>query len=179
MSIDMFVDPDVDPRVDPPPLADERTTLVGFLRWQRATVELKCAGLDAEAMARRALPPSSMSLLGLVRHLALVERGWFRKILAGQEVPRVFPPEDGPDPAFDGAVADPAVVEQAWRLWREEVAFTDAFIAAAPNLDVTGDEAWRGPMSLRWILVHMIEEYARHNGHIDLLREQLDGAVGQ
>lgn len=175
----MFVDEDKDPRTDPPPRAGERETLAGFLRWQRETMVLKCDGLDAEALARRAMAPSSMSLLGLIRHLADVERAWSRRVLAGQDAPPLFYSRNDPDGDFDGAVPDPEVVAEAWKTWREEVAFTDRFIAEAPDLEITGNDKWRGPISLRWVLVHLIEEYARHNGHIDLLREQIDGAVGQ
>jgi uncharacterized damage-inducible protein DinB len=181
MSIDMFIDPEQDPRTEPPTRAGELATLAGFLRWQRGTLELKCSGLDAAAMARRSVEPSMMSLLGLVRHLTDVERSWFRKIMAGQDVVSRYRSREQPDGDFEGAVADPAVVAEAWRAWREEIAFTDEFVAAAPGLDLVGKvpDAWRGPMSLRWVLTHMIEEYARHNGHADLLRERIDGAVGE
>jgi uncharacterized damage-inducible protein DinB len=181
MSIDMFIDPDKDPRTEPPTRAGELATLAGFLRWQRGTLELKCSGLDAAAMARRSVEPSMMSLLGLVRHLTDVERAWFRKIMAGQDVPPRYRSREQPDGDFEGAVADPAVVAEAWRAWREEIAFADEFVAAAPGLDLVGKvpDAGRGPMSLRWVLTHMIEEYARHNGHADLLRERIDGAVGE
>ena len=181
MSIDMFIEPENDPRTEPPPQAGELATLTGFLLWQRGTLELKCSGLDAQAMARRSLEPSIMSLLGLVRHLADVERSWFRKIMAGQDVPSRYRSRDEPDGDFEGAWPDPDVVAEAWQAWRDEVTFADAFVAAAPSLDVLSEvpDAWRGPMSLRWVLTHMIEEYARHNGHADLLRERIDGAVGE
>ena len=181
MSIDMFIEPEKDPRTEPPTRAGELATLAGFLRWQRGTLELKCSGLDAEAMARRSVEPSMMSLLGLVRHLADVERSWFRKIMAGQDVPSRYRSEDQPDGDFEGARPDPAVVAEAWQAWRDEVAFADRFVAAAPDLDLVGQvpDAWRGPMSLRWVLTHMIEEYARHNGHADLIRERLDGSTGE
>jgi Protein of unknown function (DUF664) len=176
---DMFVDPEHDPREHGPTLADERTTLVEFLRCQRVTLELKCSGLDAGDLARRSVEPSTMSLLGLVRHMADVERTWFRRRMAGQDAPPHFRSDADPDGDFDGAVPDPGVVAQAWEVWRAETAFTDRFVAKAPDLDIVGHDPWRGPVSLREVLVHMVEEYARHNGHADLLRERIDGKVGQ
>ena len=178
---DLFVDFDADPRVEPPPVGDERATLVGFLRWQRHTLELKCSDLDAARLARRSVEPSTMSLLGLLRHLAGVERNWFRKVLAGQDPGPLFTSDDDRDGDFDGAAPDPGLVAEAWRAWRDEVAFADRFVDQAQDLGVTGKipDPWRGPMSLRWVLVHMIEEYARHNGHADLLRERIDGRLGQ
>jgi uncharacterized damage-inducible protein DinB len=176
---DMFVDPENDPRDEPAPVGDERTLLVGFLRWQRQTLELKCSGLDAEDLARRSVEPSTMSLLGLVRHMADVERSWFRRTMAGEDAPRIYYSEDDPDGDFDGAVADPVVVEQAWATWRAEVEFADRFTSEAPDLDVTGSSRWQPAVSLRWVLIHMIEEYARHLGHADLMRERIDGALGQ
>ena len=175
----MFVDPENDPREDGPTLGDERATLVEFLRCQRLTLELKCSGLDAADLARRSVEPSTLSLLGLVRHMAEVERVWFRRRMAGQEAPRLFSSAADPDGDFDGAVPDPEVVAEAWEAWRAEVAFADRFVAEAPDLDVTGNDPNQGPISLRELLVHMVEEYARHNGHADLLRERIDGAVGQ
>jgi uncharacterized damage-inducible protein DinB len=179
MSIDMFVDPGDDPRADPPTRVGERATLVAFLRWHRGTLELKCSGLDAAALARRAVEPSTLSLLGLVRHMAEVERSWFRRVLAGQDAPPHFYYDADPDGDFDGAAPDPEVVAQAWDTWRAEVAFAERFVADAPDLEVTGDHRHYGQVSLRWVLVHMVEEYARHNGHADLLRQRIDGAVGQ
>jgi len=173
----MFVGPDNDPREGGPALGDERATLVELLRCQRLTLELKCAGLDAAGLARRSVEPSTLSLLGLVRHMAEVERSWFRRVLAGQDAPPHFYSDTDGD--FDGAVPDPEVVAEAWDTWRAEAAFTDRFVAEAPDLDVTGNDPWQGPVSLREVLVHMVEEYARHNGHADLLRERIDGRVGQ
>jgi hypothetical protein len=173
---------DDDPRENGPRLGGERVTLVESLRRQRLTLELKCSDLDAEAMARRAVEPSTMSLLGLVRHLADGERATFRVLMARQDVPRLFGPGDGD---FDGAVADPRVVAEAWDAWRAEVDFATRFVAGAPSLDITGDDpenqhgSGGGPMSLREALVGMIEEYARHMGHADLLRERIDGRLGQ
>jgi uncharacterized damage-inducible protein DinB len=174
---EMFVPAERDPRVLGPATGDERTLLVHFLAAQRATLELKCACLDA-ALAQRSVAPSTLSLLGLIRHLADVERRWFRRSLAGQDAPPRFSSPSDPDGDFTGAVPDPKVVAQAWEAWREETAFADAFVAAAPHLGIEGHDSWRGTVSLRWVLVHMIEEYARHNGHADLLRERIDGAIG-
>ncbi len=168
---DMFVHPDDDPRTDGG-FKGERATLTGFLRDQRLTLELNCSGLDAAALARRSVEPSNLSLLGLVRHMAEVERNWFRRRLAGQDAPRLYGEGDAD---FDGAVPDPEVVAAAWANWRAEVAFAERFAAEAPDLDLTGKE---GDI-LREVLVHMIEEYARHNGHADFLRERIDGRVGQ
>ena len=176
---DMFVELESDRRVDAPGQGDERATLLGFLRWQRETLELKCSGLDAADLARRSLEPSKLSLLGLIRHLADVERGWFRRGLAKQEAPPLFYSAIEPDGDFDGALPDPTVAAQAWDAWRAEVAFADEFAGTSDLGGVSVDDAWRGPLSLRWVLVHMIEEYARHNGHADLLRERVDGRVGQ
>ena len=180
---DMFVDPDDDPREQGGEFAGERATLVRYLRDYRLTLELKCAGLDAEAMARRSVPPSNLSLLGLVRHLAGVEQGWFRIVLAGQDVPRHYRSDTDSNGDFDGAVADPAVVAEAWDTWRSEVAFAEKFVEEAPNLDISGHfddgELHRGEIPLRSVMVHMIEEYARHMGHADFLRERIDGRVGQ
>ncbi|MER6315031.1 DinB family protein [Streptomyces sp. NPDC001581] len=185
----MFVHPDEDTRTDGG-FQGERAVLAGYLRDQRLTLELKCAGLDAEALARRSVEPSNLSLLGLVRHLAGVEQYWFRQVMAGQDVRRHYRSEDEPAGEFTGAVADPAVVADAWATWRAEVAFAEQLVAQAPSLDVTGDAGGTGgaggaggagdePMELREVMVHMIEEYARHNGHADFLRERIDGRVGQ
>jgi uncharacterized damage-inducible protein DinB len=147
----MFTDFEADPRADPPPVGDERATLVGFLRWQRRTLELKCSGLDAASLARRAAEPSTMSLLGLVRHLAGVERSWFRKLMAGQDAEPLFTSDTDRDGDFDGAAPDPGLVAEAWQAWRAEVAFADRFVDQAPDLGVTSQipDPWRGPMSLR------------------------------
>ena len=181
----MFIDLEDDPRENGPTLGDERTTLVEALRCERLTLEMKCSGLDAEAMARRSVEPSTMSLLGLVRHLAEQERGTFRVMMAGQDVPRLFCSDDDRDGDFDGAVADPQVVAEAWDVWRAEVDFSTRFVAEAPSLDITANDPLNqhgsggGLMSLREVLVGMIAEYARHMGHVDLLRERIDGRLGQ
>lgn len=171
---DMFVHPDEDPRTDGG-FDGERGTLIGYLRNQRLTLELKCAGLDADDLARRSVEPSNLSLLGLVRHLAEVERGWFRRRLAGEDAPPLYRNDDDPDSDFNGAAPDPESVKEAWENWREEVTFAERFVDKAPNLDLVGKEG----DCLRDVLVHMIEEYARHLGHADFLRERIDGRVGQ
>jgi hypothetical protein len=136
-------------------------------------------------MARRSVEPSTMSLLGLVRHLAEVERSTFRVMMAGQDAPRLYTSDTNRDGDFDDAVADPQVVADAWAAWRAEVDFATQLVAGAPSLDMTGDDPLNqhgsggGAMSLREVLVGMIEEYARHMGHADLLRERIDGRLGQ
>ena len=175
---DLFLDPDADPREGGVSLGDERATLTEFLRCQRLTLQVKCEGLDAGQLAHRAVEPSTMSLLGLLRHLAEVERGWFRRRFAGQDVVKRYQSGAEPDGDFDGAVADQEVVDEAWTAWRDEIAFADQFVRDT-ELDFVGDDGSRAPLSLRELLVHMIEEYARHNGHADLLRERIDGRIGQ
>ena len=176
---------DDDPREAGPRLGDERTTLAEAVRCARLTLEMKCAGLDADAMARRSVEPSTMSLLGLVRHLAEGERATFRVLMAGQAVPRLFCSDADPDGDFDGAVPDPEVVAEAWDAWRAEVDFAERFVADAPSLDITANDPLNqhgsggGQISLREALVGTIWEYGRHMGHVDLLRERIDGRIGQ
>jgi uncharacterized damage-inducible protein DinB len=175
---DRFLDPASDPREGGARLGDERLTLNEFLRGQRLTLQVKCDGLDAVQLASRTVEPSTMSLLGLVRHMAEVERAWFRRRFAGLEVPRRYQTEADPDADFNGAAADQAAVDEAWAAWRDEVAFAEQF-TLDHDLDFIGRDSEGEPVSLRELLVHMIEEYARHNGHADLLRERIDGRVGQ
>ncbi len=180
----MFVHPDEDPREQGGEIGDgEVPTLVWYLRYYRLTLELKCAGLDADAMARRSVPPSNLCLLGLVRHLAGVEQSWFRVVMAGQDVPGHYRTDADPNGDFNGAVPDPEIVAEAWATWRSEVTFAEKFVEAAPSLDIKGtydDGAHNsGSVSLRQVMIHMIEEYARHIGHADFLRERIDGRVGQ
>lgn len=173
--LDMWVDPDDDPRETGVPSLGERSTLLDYLRRYRLTLEMKCADLNAEQLARRSVPPSTMSLLGLIRHMVEVERQWFRREMAAQDAPQLYSTHGDRDGDWNGAVADPAIVDEAWRAWRAEVAFAEQFVADNPDLDALG--ATQVP--LRDVLVHMIEEYARHCGHADLLRERIDGRVGQ
>jgi uncharacterized damage-inducible protein DinB len=180
---DMWMDMAQDPRfaafVAGQELEGERATLLDYLRTYRLTLEMKCADLDAAQLARRSVPPSTMSLLGLVRHMADVERNWFRRVMAQADAPPLYWSEDDPEGNWLGAVADPAVVDDAWRAWREEVAFAEKFVADSPDLGIKGVMRDGASVALREVLVHMIEEYARHCGHADLLRERIDGRVGQ
>jgi uncharacterized damage-inducible protein DinB len=175
----MFVAPAEDPRVQVPSTG-ERGTLNDFLAGYRQTLELKCQGLNADQLARRSCPPSNLSLLGLIRHVADVERYWFRQVLAGEDAPRRYRTPEDHDGDFNGASADPAVVDDAWTAWNEEVEFAERRTEAFTDLGTTvpmpddGEE-----IAVREVLVHMIEEYARHCGHADLLRERIDGRVGQ
>lgn len=174
---DMFLHPDEDPRSGGG-FEGELATLVGRLEDQRLTLELKCAGLGPEELARRSVAPSDLSLLGLVRHLTEVELGWFRRVMSGQDAPWPYRTEADGDAAFSGAAPDADVVARAWEGWRAEVAFARRLTAGATDLSVVG--LHRGePIQLRDVLVHMIEEYARHNGHADFLRERIDGRVGE
>jgi uncharacterized damage-inducible protein DinB len=153
--------------------------LNGWLDFHRWILLWKCEGLNESQLKQRAVPPSGLSLLGLVRHMAEVERGWFRVVLLGENLPDLYTTPEGPDPDFNGV--DGADVAETFETFEQECAAAREAVAAAPDLDLlsrerserTG-EAW----SLRWILSHMIEEYARHNGHADLLRECIDGATG-
>ncbi len=163
---------------------DERSVLLENLRHYRLTLEMKCAGLDAEQMALRSVPPSTMSLLGLVRHMAEEERH-FRRVMAGEDAPKLYRTEEDRDGDWNGAVADPGVVEEAWRQWRIEVELTDRYLGGVTDLASTnagisdlGPEPG-GRLQLRDVLVAQIAEYARHCGHADLLRELIDGRVGQ
>jgi uncharacterized damage-inducible protein DinB len=173
---DMWVDPDDDPRSEGGGPKDERAVLLEYLGDYRLTLQMKCDGLDAEQLARRSVPPSTMSLLGLVRHMASVEHVWFRRVMEGSDEPRLYQTEADRDLDFNGAVADPAVVDEAWETWRAEVANAERFVDQAADLGSMDPE---NEISLREVLVHMIEEYARHAGHADLLRERIDGRTGQ
>ncbi|MFE0170856.1 DinB family protein [Streptomyces sp. NPDC059002] len=177
--ITFFTDDAADNRYTGPTTGDERALLVHTLMAQRATLEIKCAGLT-EQLGERSAAPSALSLLGLIRHLTDVERRWFRRDLAGQDAQPLYPTEDNPDYDIDGAVTAPDAesVAAAWEAWRAEVEFAERLVAEAPDLDIEGESPWRGTVSLRWVLLHVIQEYARHNGHADLLRERIDGAVG-
>ncbi|MCK8677172.1 DinB family protein [Streptomyces lichenis] len=164
-------------RVGPPLTGGERETLRAYLDYHRATLAMKCAGLGDEELRRRTMPPSTLSLLGLVRHMAEVERAWFRRTMAGEaELPLVWSPEGDYQRAYD---PEGSTGPEAFTAWQAEVAESRRIEDAAPSLDVTGENKRYGcEVSLRWVMLHMIHEYARHNGHADLLREGVDGAVG-
>ncbi|MEY2478847.1 MAG: hypothetical protein QOG87_4162 [Actinomycetota bacterium] len=163
-------------RTDPPYIADERPMLEAWLEYHRDTLAQKCDGLSPEQLRMRSAHPSSLSLLGLVRHMADVERNWFRRVLGGEEAPGLFWTPDNEDGDFDDV--DTADVHEAFAAWTDEIENARAVAAAADNLDVTGKRR-DADVSLRWIYVHMVEEYARHNGHADLLRESIDGVTGE
>ncbi|MFI5617305.1 DinB family protein [Streptomyces sp. NPDC051567] len=171
---DMWADPDDDPRNNEGAGSEgELATLRDYLTDYRLTLRMKCEGLDAEQLARRSVPPSTMSLLGLVRHLAEVERDWRNWIGDGEPLPKLY---GGRDADFDGAVAEQAEVEAAHCALAREQGATDAALAGHPDL---GERLGKDGISVRELMVHRIEEYARHCGHADLLRECVDGRVGQ
>ncbi len=177
---EMWMDPAADPRFAPPgELHGERETMLDYLRAYRLGMEMKCDGLDAEQLARRSVPPSTMSLLGLVRHMADVERHWFRRVMARADAPPLYWSDNVADADWAGAVPDPAVVDEAWRAWREEVAFAEQYVVGSPDFAVRVPMADGTTVALREVILHMVEEYARHVGHADLLRERIDGRVGQ
>jgi len=165
------------PRLEPPGDADERTSLEVWLEFHRATLAMKCRDLTPEQLARRAVPPSGLSLLGLVRHLAELERHYFRRSFAGEEVPWLHGDPSRPEAWRDFSGAEPGTAAADLAAWREECALSRRAGAAAPSLD--SHAAADAAVTLRWTMVKMIQEYARHNGHADLLRERIDGAVGE
>ncbi|MER7045042.1 DinB family protein [Streptomyces jumonjinensis] len=171
---DMWADPDDDPRDSVGIGPDgELATLQDFLTSYRMTLRMKCEGLDAEQLARRSVPPSTMSLLGLVRHLAEVERDWRNWISEGEPLPKLYGERDAD---FDGAVAEQAEVDAAYAALEREQAATDAALAEHPD---PSERLAKDGIAVRELLVHRIDEYARHCGHADLLRECVDGRVGQ
>src|SRR5215471_15048890 len=162
-------------RVDPPFISDERDSLRAWLEFQRATLEWKCEGLDRDGLDARPIPTSLLSLHGLVRHMAEVERNWFRRVLGAEEAPPLYYDDEHPDGDFE--LLDDADWPSDLATWKAECDRARDLEAAAPSFDTTGTR--RGEeVDLRWIMVHMIEEYARHNGHADLIRELVDGTVG-
>jgi uncharacterized damage-inducible protein DinB len=171
---DMWADPDDDPRNSEGVSADgEVATLLDYLTHYRTTLRMKCEGLDPEQLARRSVPPSTMSLLGLLRHLAEVERDWRNWISDGDQLPKLYGEGEAD---FHGAGAEQAEVDAAYSDLAREQAATDAALAEHPDLS---ERLARDGIAVRELMVHRIEEYARHCGHADLLRECIDGRVGQ
>jgi uncharacterized damage-inducible protein DinB len=163
-------------RVREPFVGDERTILDGYLDWHRQTLLLKCAGLTAEQLKTASAEPSNLTLLGLVRHMAEVERWWFSRRTAQLDVPTLYCPPESEDGDFDDVAA--ADAEADFATFIDECERSRAAVKDIP-LDYTFLHPRRqDEMSLRWVYVHMIEEYARHNGHADLIRERIDGTTG-
>ncbi|MGC1184449.1 MAG: DinB family protein [Candidatus Dormiibacterota bacterium] len=162
---------------DPAFNGDERTILNGFLEDQRKVLAWKCQGLSEAQLKEAAAPPSNLTLLGLVRHMAEVERGWFRKNLAAEPIGDIWCSETRPEADFeDLAEAD---VAEAFSVWEEECRRARDILKNVESLDVTFiTQRSKTQMSARWMVNHMIEEYSRHNGHADLLRERIDGTTG-
>jgi uncharacterized damage-inducible protein DinB len=175
----MWVGAAEDPRGQGSPVG-ERATIRAYLSDYRLTLELKCQDLTPAQLATRSVPPSTMSLLGLVRHLARVEHNWFHRVLGGHlDEPRIYwSPQDG-DLDFTGAVADPGVVARAFADWRAQIAAAETWLDAEPDLDAEMVNHDGSRVAVRDVLVHLIEEYARHCGHADLIRECIDGRAGQ
>ncbi|MEU3772487.1 DinB family protein [Streptomyces sp. NPDC032472] len=170
---DMWADPDADPRNNEDSPDGELATLQDFLANYRMTLRMKCEGLDPEQLARRSVPPSTMSLLGLLRHLAEVERDWRNWLGDGEPLPKLYGAKDAD---FHGAAAEQAVVDAAYADLEREQAATDAALAEHEDL---GRRVGKDGIAVRELMVHRVEEYARHCGHADLLRECVDGRVGQ
>jgi hypothetical protein len=164
-------------RAEAPPIGDERTLLEGWLDHHRLTLQLKCAGLTSELLAQRSIEPSSLTLLGLVRHMAEVERAWFRRRFAGEQIDLLYC--DIPtNPSGDLDDIDPATAEEDFNTLIREIELA-RLATAGHSLDETfHHEHQQVEMNLRWAYLHLIEEYARHNGHADLLRERIDGVTG-
>ncbi|GGV14444.1 hypothetical protein GCM10010495_30450 [Kitasatospora herbaricolor] len=163
-------------RIAPPLTGGEREMLRAFLDFHRATLAMKCDGLSDEELRRRSSPPSTLSLLGLVRHMAEVERTWFRRVIDAEDVPLVWSDEMDYQAAYD---ASTSTRSEAFAAWQAEVEHSRRIEAAAESLDVTGHQPrWGEDVSLRLVMLHMMHEYARHNGHADFLREGIDGVVG-
>ncbi len=165
-----------DTRAPVPRVGDERQLLTAYLDWGRSTFELKCSGVPEARLSEKAIPPSGLSLHGMLRHLAAVERWWFRIQFAGEDVSMLYYSDDDPNQDFDSLDGVPA---EEFAVWRAECERSREIVSKAESLDTTGTHRASGkPISLRRIVVHMIAEYARHNGHADLLRERIDGATG-
>ncbi|SDK78608.1 Protein of unknown function [Nocardioides sp. YR527] len=172
-----------DPRHQDEQAVGELATYRDYLRHYRLTLELKGQDLTPEQLARRSVPPSTMSLLGLVRHMAKVEHGWFQRAFQGRlDEPRPYWSADASDVDFDGVEPTQACVDEAYAAWKEQIARADAWLDTQTDEsmgDVVVYNSDGETSSVRDILVHMVEEYARHAGHADLLREVIDGRTGQ
>jgi len=163
-------------RVEPPSIAGERDMLRDFLDFHRGTLVMKCEGLSDDDLRRQSMPPSTLCLLGLVRHMAEVERQWFRRVINGEDIRLVWSADGDFQVAYDASMA---TREDAFAAWQAEVDQSRRIEKEAASLDVTGYNAgWGEDVSLRLVMLHLIHEYARHNGHADLLREGIDGVVG-
>ncbi|MGW4212106.1 DinB family protein [Lentzea sp. NPDC004789] len=163
-------------RPSPPVQGDERETLRAFLDFHRATLAMKCDGLSDEDLRRRSMPPSTLTLLGLVRHMAEVERTWFRKVINGEDIPLVWSDANDYQVAYD---ASNSTRGEAFAAWQNEVEHARKIEREAESLDVTGYQPrWEEHVSLRLVMHHLCHEYARHNGHADFLREGIDGVTG-
>jgi uncharacterized damage-inducible protein DinB len=161
---------------------DERTTLEGWLNFHRITLARKCEDLDDEQASAASVPPSALTMTSIVQHMAEVERNWFRRVLAGEDAPPIYDPQADPDGPCGFELAEGATLHKALTAWHTEIAYAREHCAAR-TLSDTGRFPANGrfagqEVSLRWIYVHMIEEYARHNGHADLIRERIDGTTG-
>lgn len=154
----------------------ERDTLQSWLDFHRTTLLHKCAGLTADQLKLASAPPSNLTLLGLIRHMADVERWWFRLHSAGQDLDHLYWKLDGGDPDFE-EVAE-ADAEADYQAYVNEIKLADEAVAGVPLDQTFFHRLRRNELSVRWVYVHMVEEYARHNGHADLIRERIDGATG-
>ena len=162
-------------RIDPPMVADERTMLRAYLDYHRGTLALKCEGLTDDELRRQSMPPSTLSLMGLVRHLAEVERAWFRRVINREDIPLVWSADGDFQVAYDASESSRT---EAFDAWQAEVAHARRIEREAPSLDIVAPGRTGEDVSLRLVMLHLIHEYARHNGHADLLREGVDGTVG-
>jgi uncharacterized damage-inducible protein DinB len=175
----MWTRPGEDPRVQGNPVG-ELPTIREYLSNYRLTLAMKCEGLSPEQLATRSVPPSTLSLLGLIRHMARVEHNWFHRTLRGhRDADRLFWSPDDHDLDFNAAVGDRAVVDEAFAAWRAQIAAADEWLDGPVDLDAEAVTPRGEPTNVRDVLIHMIEEYARHCGHADLLRECIDGRTGQ
>ena len=165
-----------DNRVGPPTFGTERDMLRAFLDYQRATLAMKCAGLTDEELRKQSMAPSTLSLLGLVRHMAEVERAWFRRVFQDNDAPLVWSAKINFQAAFDTSTSSRG---EAFKAWESEVENSRRIEQEANSLDLAGlQPRWGEEVSLRMVMVHVLLEYGRHNGHADFLREGIDGATG-